>query len=342
MVEDVKKTGLLIYGDYFRPSLYEYVYDDTSKGIRLRRFGSPPLLHPRQRAVLQFVNKLPERHPYTTTASCDVKAGQPPNPNLMRPTFPVPEGTAFARQIGERFLLNRATALTEEQFSCLEELRGNENITLTAGTEGPVLTADSTSKVTTDGTLKTIVTRTNELKPIDLIAGGDKQLPQVRSLYGFNYFTGVVVSALRNPTFYKKLTDLSIVTSSDGKQTITKTYGVTSINGDLQIKPIAGLSFYFKGRDTNRPLRLFEALVPVPTVAFSLSTPADDFFVGGSHEVIRSIQIFYGGHFGRVNKLRDGLVDTTSADGPVTDKKFNHSVFVGLTFNINIVTKIFK
>jgi hypothetical protein len=60
---------------------------------------------------------------------------------------------------------------------------------------------------------------------------------------------------------------------------------------------------------------------PQPSIGFSLTAPSDNFFFGGSSEILRNVQLAYGYQLGRVTELSPPFVDDpTSSAAPATRK----------------------
>jgi len=120
----------------------------------------------------------------------------------------------------------------------------------------------------------------------------------------------------------------------------TPLYNITDAGGPRVI-PALLFTGYWKKRDTQRLLRWTE-LIPQPTAGLSLSSPTDDFFLGGSSEFVRNVQFDYGLHLGRVKKL--GANSTTQfptdSSGPPTTMTLQKGVFLGLSFNLDFLKGI--
>jgi hypothetical protein len=96
---------------------------------------------------------------------------------------------------------------------------------------------------------------------------------------------------------------------------------------------VLALSVYVKGIDAERKFQLSD-LIPAPTIAFSLSSPTTNFYVGGSSEFFfRNIQVMYGASFLRQSSLLPAS-EQTSATTPATRQVFGKGAFVGFSFNV--------
>ena len=80
--------------------------------------------------------------------------------------------------------------------------------------------------------------------------------------------------------------------------------------------------------------------MPVPTLGFSLSSPADDLFLGVSHELLRNVQVIHGYHYGKITQLGPAVDEKVSVVNTV--KRFHGSGFVGLTFNLTFIRQLFS
>jgi hypothetical protein len=220
---------------------------------------------------------------------------------------------------------------------------GGEVPQVTVKTRGSVVTESKT--VTEDGTAKS--TKTEQLQDIALLTNAN--LPQVRTHYRYNFTTGIAASSLRSSDFQKVRTVADDPTTdkiNEARYRIDRTRGDRSVNGFL------GLTYYFRGVDTLSPawtirhlkgIRLPEALIPNPTIGFGLSSPLENAFLGFSFEIIRNAQLVTGVHYGKVTELvnRNDINETEDPTAPLTRKKFHARPFVGLTFNLKFLDKVF-
>ena len=83
-------------------------------------------------------------------------------------------------------------------------------------------------------------------------------------------------------------------------------------------------------------------LWPGITLGFSLTTPADSFYFGGSSEIRRNVQLVYGLNYAKVTTLAPtNFVDPADSTAPKTVNKFGKGAFVGFTFNIDFIKGLF-
>jgi hypothetical protein len=102
---------------------------------------------------------------------------------------------------------------------------------------------------------------------------------------------------------------------------------------------------YYKKRDTQNKTVAWSEVIPAPTLGISLTSPNDDFFLGGSSELkpFRNLQLVYGAHLGRINKFgANSFQNPTDSTAPQTTTSLHTGAFVGLTFNIDFIKSIFK
>ena len=144
--------------------------------------------------------------------------------------------------------------------------------------------------------------------------------PQVHSLYYYNIASGIVVSSIRTATF-------GFTTDGKAKQT----------GSNLIVDPVLLFTAYIKPIDAERPYRLQDA-IPGVSFGLSLSSPASNFYFGGSSEILRNIQLAYGFTIAKTSKLAPAGTFNPTPNGtntPATTQSFSKGGFVGLTFNIS-------
>jgi hypothetical protein len=161
--------------------------------------------------------------------------------------------------------------------------------------------------------------------------------PQVHTLYHYNVATGVVVSSLRNPSFSRVLSAVA----ANGKPA---QYQTVKDNGNVYAAPALFFTAYLLGpMDAESEWKFdLKNLRPQPTLGFSLSSPADNFFFGASSEIRRNVQFVYGYHLGKITKLAPTLIDDpTSSAAPATVQRFKGGVYGGVSFNIDFIKGLF-
>lgn len=146
--------------------------------------------------------------------------------------------------------------------------------------------------------------------------------PQAHALSYFNIASGVVVSSIQNRSF--------VFTTPPGSSTPV----ATKLGGGPMIDPILALSVYIKPLDAERKWRRSD-LIPAPTLAFSLTSPSNNFYFGASSEVfVRNLQVTYGFSVARVPELAPAGTVQGSTSLPATKQGFAKGAFVGVSFNI--------
>jgi hypothetical protein len=260
-------------------------------------------------------------------------------------------------------------AYVDRVLQFTDRLAGETTYSVSVSGYGVATTADTVTvvKSTTPTNQQQTVTAKTSLKPLD----GDAW-PQVHSLYRYNLATGVVWSTIRTPSFSRVATGsylpagcdptISVATtgsttstttgtttttsaSTTTTTTCTPTYQTLQVPGGPRILPILMFSYYWTKRDTQTKTGSWSWAIPVPTIGLSLTSPADDFFLGGSSEFkfLRNVQLVYGAHLGRVPKLgTNGLQNPTDSAAPQTTTSLHVGSFVGLTFNLDFLKGLFK
>jgi hypothetical protein len=134
------------------------------------------------------------------------------------------------------------------------------------------------------------------------------------------------------------------LTSADTTVTpnIPATYKTISDQGTFTTTPALFFTAYIVPMDTERPARGSDR-IPRPTVGFSLTSPASNLFLGGSSELYRNVELVGGLHIGQVNYLSSQQQQpATDSAAPVVVQRTGFGGFVGITFNIDFITGLFK
>jgi hypothetical protein len=152
-------------------------------------------------------------------------------------------------------------------------------------------------------------------------------LPQVHSLYYYNVAAGVVVSTVRIP---------NNVAVEVTPATNPATYTYLKKGSNLLIDPVLLFTAYIRPMDAERPFRPKE-IWNIPGISFgmSLASPTNDFYVGGSTEVLRNFQCVYGFNVAGTAKLAVASGTVGAASSPPTVTNFSKGGFIGFTFNIS-------
>jgi hypothetical protein len=160
------------------------------------------------------------------------------------------------------------------------------------------------------------------------------QLSQVHPLYYYNIATGVVVSSVRNPSFYR----VPMQPTSTGA---AAAYTTVADPGSRQVAPVLMFTGYILPFDAERNWNPRD-LIPGLSFGFSLTAPASSFFFGGSFEIRRNIQFVAGLNLAKVNALAPaGNVDPSVSTAPATKQVFEKGPFWGITLNIDFIKGLF-
>ncbi len=153
-------------------------------------------------------------------------------------------------------------------------------------------------------------------------------LPQIHSLSYFNLAAGLAVSTVRPPNNLVRLM-------------ADKQYTFQSDRGTPIVDPTVFLTWYIQPLDAERPSRFWDDFLRIPglTVGVSLASPTSNFYVGGTSELVRNVELVYGGMIAKITELApgaNGMTVTVSQGTPSapTEQHFATGLFVGLTFNV--------
>ncbi len=194
-----------------------------------------------------------------------------------------------------------------------------------------VVQADTIVAVTVSGVLN------NDGSVVQLFSSS---LPQVHVLDFFNISTGIVASNLRDNTFSRVIKTPSDPTKNPA---VPATYSTTQGKSGQRVAPaLFFTSYLFHALDPEVPFHRSD-LIPEPTVGFSLTNPGSDYFFGFASEfLVRNVQLVYGFHYGKVTELTPNQVDDPfSSTAQQTQQKFVGKAFVGATFNIDFIKRVF-
>lgn len=147
-------------------------------------------------------------------------------------------------------------------------------------------------------------------------------LPQAHTLYYYNLASGVVASTVEPPTF--------VFQQTAGSTTNTP----KRIGGDPLVDPVLMFMAYPVPMDAERPWHPRD-LIPGITFGLSLSSPASNFYFGGSSEIRRNVQVVYGFNIARISKLAPAGTVSTSTSTPATVQYWGKGAFIGITYNIS-------
>ena len=157
-------------------------------------------------------------------------------------------------------------------------------------------------------------------KPAEVKLVDKAKFPPFRALYRFNFSSGVMRTKLRAHTFQKVKT----VDDDPATEKVNEArYRVDDLEGNPRVMPFFAFSVYLLPVDIQRQVTWRERLVPAPTIGFAFTNPANDVFVGFSHEIVRNLQFVWGLHFGVVSEqvTRNVVSEDHDATAPVTQDK---------------------
>jgi hypothetical protein len=163
-------------------------------------------------------------------------------------------------------------------------------------------------------------------QPSDQTSTFNYTLTQSHSLSRFNLSSGVIVSSIKNTSY--------VYTTAP---TATSPGVIKQLNGGPIVDPVLFLTAYIFGKmDAERPWRTKD-LKPGVSLGFSLTSPASNFYFGGSSEFfLRNLQIVYGFSLAKTSTLSPpGTVQASTVTTPPTYQTFSKGGFVGLSFNVS-------
>jgi hypothetical protein len=153
------------------------------------------------------------------------------------------------------------------------------------------------------------------------------QLPQTHALSYYNLASGVLVTTIRTKTFaYSAIPGANNATSTQGPPIQT--------GSTLLIDPVITLTRYIWPFDAEQKQH-WKDLRPGVSLSFSLSSPTSNFYIGGSSEFLRYIQLEYGFAIAKVPHLATNTYAASSSTTPATVQSFAKGAYVGLSFNIS-------
>jgi hypothetical protein len=148
--------------------------------------------------------------------------------------------------------------------------------------------------------------------------------PQTHSLSTYNLASGVIVSSIRTPSFAFS----TALATNNGTPLQT--------GSTLLVDPVIFLGRYLKPFDAESLERKGDILASTAVnLGFSLSSPTNNFYLGGSNELLRYVQFNYGFALARVPKLAADTFVLGSATTPNTVQVFKKGAYFGLSFNIS-------
>jgi hypothetical protein len=301
----------------FKAVFYDFSARDPLSTLQIMPLGSLPAVQYGDSVSGVLANVQPTTHPYTFYLAATAQDGVVINTDPVRPTFPVSGLEGTVRGSGPQ--------VTDEVYvDVVLPVRGSY-----APNQYPEVSI-STERPSPDDPKKLVaVTLVDKAK-----------YPQFRALYRYNFNTGVLFSGLRHHTYQKVRT----IDDDPGTKDVDESrYRIDPLKGERSVKPAFALTYYLKPVDIQAPVG-FGFLIPNPTIGFGFANPADNIYFGFSHEVLRNAQFFWGWHWGVVKMpvVRNAVSEDRDATAPLTRDGRGRAFSVGLTFNVAVISKIFK
>ncbi len=300
---------------------HDFSVRQSGSTIGLSTLGEPPLIRYGNSVYSVLANVVPARHPFGFFLSASTQPGAVVNVAPVRPTFAASAQEPVLRaESGGIAVTGAESAYTDVFLPVQGDFKPNDILEVTITTER----ADDK----------------DAQKRMGVVLVDKAKYPQMRALYRYNFNSGVIVSNLRDTRFVK------VRTVADDPATAKvdeSRYRVDAIAEARPVKPVFAFTCYWKAVDIQAPVTMGERLRPNPTFGFALTNPADDAFVGFTHEVARNMSLFWGAHIGLVNELlaRDDVTEDGEPTAPPTRKVRRTGFAIGVTLNLTVVTKIF-
>lgn len=299
---------------------YDFASYSPRSSLQLMPIGDYPVVRYGERQFAVVANVISSEHSYGFFLAATAHDGAVVNTDPVRPTFPISAGEAAAavKELPKRRATSRAYT------DVVLPIRGTF-----APNQYPEVTISTERAADDDPKKRTAVTLVDKAK-----------YPQFRALYRYNFNTGVFASSLRSSEFTKvKTRDDDPLTEKVDESL----YRIQTTASEMQVKPLFAFTYYVKPVDVQAPVS-HERWIPNPTLGFAFANPADNIYFGFSHEVLRNAQVFYGWHWGLVKEAvaRNEVSEDRDASAPLTREKRRAAFGVGATFNVAVITKIFK
>jgi hypothetical protein len=334
----LRRVGLLVLQRNASVVYYRTTVGSRERAIALERISPVPVTTTQQELFAVIVNRQLANFPEPFALTYNTTVREPENPTPVRPVFPAKAEAGLA----ERFT-GSETAYTDFVMPFGRRFPANTVLTVSIGTYMRVISKDEVSTVTNstpgqnEAPSRTTTTETRTGQRVALLS--NEEYPQVRGLYWFNFTAGVNGSWLRNPSFARIKTTLDDpVTQEDETR-----YATEKVEGDVKAIPVFGLTVYTRPVDIQAPVGWYERLVPAPTIGFAFENPHENVFIGAAHEASRNLQIWWGFHFGKINRLQktNAVEDPKNNAAPVVEKRFSAAPYAGISFNLNVIRTIF-
>lgn len=331
------KQGLIVTGENEQVAYYGVSLVSRDEAVtmvpkvRIERVGRFPDLQPEDHLTVVILNDKDEKgYPSGYLVALAVTAGVPRNIEAIRPVFDAPESAPLERL---RIKFTADKPFRDVPFVIEKRFAGHEKLELTISGLVRVVTKDET-ETDKDGSE---TTRKEETKFVTFV---DKaELPPVAKLYRYNLNSGIVFSGLEDREFTKVRTIADDTATPDVNES---RYRINEDRTARKAIPMASFTLYWKPIDIEKPPTAAERWTPQPTIGFGATQPLKNVLVGFTNSLTRNVQLAWGVHRGMVKELvvRDDVTEDRDATAPTTREKVDHSFFVGLSFNLNILTKL--
>jgi hypothetical protein len=329
----VLRAGASIIGEHRKVINYRLVRDaNPAMPVRLERLGDYPELRQDDEIWIDITNVRKGTPPEWFDVTANQTVESPPNIAPVRPSSEWKALTEEKKEICKPIVYNPSVDVIQI-LGVRPKPNGVIKLTISA-----YLTTEVSNKVTTaDDQPKS--ERVLQIGMVKLIDG--VELPQIHALYPYNIATGILVSFLRDPTFSKNRTKAAVLDDA-GKVKAPAEYEVVTDKGEPRPMPTLFFTWYIKPFDAQRKWAAGD-LIPRPSLGFSLTSPAENVFIGGASEITRNVQLVAGWHYGKVTYRGPIPVDETTTDtAPATVKRFSSGAYIGLTFNISFIKSLFE
>lgn len=313
------KVGGIVTGK-LKAAYYDFGTFSPRSTLQMTPMGDFPVVRYGERVFAVIANVLSASHPYAFFLTAVAQDGAVVNTEPVRPTFDIATGEAAgAKQPLPKQRVN-ARAYTDVILAVRGSFVPNQYPEVTISTERA---ADDDPKK------RTTVTLVDKAK-----------YPQFRALYRYNFNTGVFGSRLRTSNFTKvKIKDDDAATEDVDESR----YRIDESRADASVKPLFAFTYYLKPVDIQAPVG-HERFIPNPTLGFAFANPADNIYLGFSHEILRNAQLFWGWHWGFTKKLvpRNDVSEDRVSDAPQTRERRQRAFGIGATFNVDVIKRIFQ
>jgi hypothetical protein len=301
--------------------------------ILLELIGDYPVFMPNDQIYAIIVNRRPVLDPYPFYLVVNSTIAPLENLTPVRPSATITPAYFFEAAPKTPLIQVADATYTDLLLPFDHPAKGNEQFEVTIKTHAKIVSKDV--ETTTNGqTTQTLEKSDQEYALVDKV-----KYPKAHQLYRFNFTTGVIFSNVRDPDFARVQIQPDDPNTKDVNEARFKT---EEIEGNRQILPILGISFYFKRVDPEVPVSWKERLTPALLLGFTPTNPKDNLVFGGSNEVYRNVQFIWGVHVGKIKQLKaPSSFETSDSTDPATIQRFKTGFFWGVSFNLPFLNKVF-